>query len=129
MVLMSTRLGSTLDAMAATSDGAPDPVLPELGCGVTGVDPPFGTALGTTLDAGLWFHRPWPTPTPAPIKKTAPSARAAALRPDLRPRGLAGWAGAQPGFGWAQAHWEGPGPPAPGPPAPGGGGDAVNGPG
>src|ERR1700728_4713206 len=118
---MSTSPGSTFDAMAETSDGAPDAVLldplpPGLGCTEPEEGPPGGERLDTALDP--WCHRPWPMPTPPTINKMAPINRATAVQADFRPVGASDRGRAQYGFGSAQAECHDPVPPMPG----GGGG-------
>ena len=109
---MSTRPGSTFDAIAATSEGPPEPELPELGWGEGRDEPPKGCVLDTGLDPSC--HRPWPRPTPAPINRMAMINRATAFGPEPPPLGSGDRGGAQLGFGPAQPDCHAPGTPTPG---------------
>src|SRR5580658_5615147 len=103
---MSTRPGSTFEAIAATSDWpAPEPG--ELGCGVRCGVRPMGAELATGLDPSC--HRPWPMPTPAASSNSAPSDKATALPADPPLLTVAERGGAHPRSVGAQAACQDPG--------------------
>src|SRR5580658_86995 len=96
---MSTRPGSTLEAMAVMSDGAPEAGLGEVGeMGLLGTwTRGGGEAAEGELDAAdVAFHRPWPMPTPAPRSTSARTRRAIVRPADLGSAGAAARGGAQP---------------------------------
>src|ERR1700722_10874218 len=94
VVLMSTSPGSTFEAMAETSDGAPVPDPGVLGCccwGTTG-------RVGAMLEAGLEveLHNPWPMATPAASSRTAASRRLKVRAAEFPPVGGVARGGAHP---------------------------------